>query len=143
MALFIRVPRQPEPFISIVSTLHLIHSRSSSESSTHGPLLSLAYKPDVGLAHAAALGLARVFGPIKDEHLARDGLGGDQVWVLRHVTRAIDLARVVDPLHDVDARLARGQRVPAELPTLIVVRATVEDVRAWPGARGDLHGRDL
>jgi hypothetical protein len=50
---------------------------------------------------------------------------------------------VIDPLDDVDARLARGERVSAELAPLIVVRAAVEYVRAWPGPRGDLHRRDL
>ena len=84
-----------------------------------------------------------MLGAVEDEDFARDGLGGDQVRVLRHVARAVDLARVVDLLHDVDARLARGQRVPAELAPLVVVRAAVEDVRARPGARGDLHRRDL
>ena len=84
-----------------------------------------------------------MLGAVKDEHLARYGLGRDQVRVLRHVSRAVDLARVVDPLHDVDPRLARGERVPAELAPLVVVRAAVEHVRAWPAARGDLHGRDL
>jgi len=85
-----------------------------------------------------------VLGAIKDEHLARHGLGRDQIRVLRHVSRAVDLARVVDPLHDVDPRLARRQRVPAQLAPFVVVRAAVEHVRAGtPGARGDLHGRDL
>ncbi len=49
-----------------------------------------------------------MLGTIKDEHLARDCLGGYQIWVLRHVARAIDFALVVDLLHDVDARLASG-----------------------------------
>ena len=84
-----------------------------------------------------------MLGAVEDEHLARDGLGRDQVRVLWHVARAVHLACVVDPLHDVDARLARGERVSAELAPLVVVRAAVEDVRAWPGARGDLHRRDL
>ena len=84
-----------------------------------------------------------MLGAVEDEHLARDGLGRDQVWVLRHVARTVYFACVVDPLHDVDARLARGKRVSAELAPLVVVRAAVEDVCAWPGARGDLHRRDL
>jgi hypothetical protein len=84
-----------------------------------------------------------MLGAIKDEHLARHGLGRDQVRVLRHVPRAVDLARMVDSLHDVDARLARGERVPAELAPLVVVCTAVEHVRARPGPRGDLHRRDL
>ena len=85
-----------------------------------------------------------MFGAIKDEHLARHGLGRDQIRVLGHVSRAVDLARVVDPLHDVDPRLARRQRVPAQLAPFVVVRATVEHVGAGtPGARGYLHGCDL
>jgi hypothetical protein len=33
--------------------------------------------------------------------------------------------------------------VPTQLAPLVVVRAAIEDVRARPGARGDLHRRDL
>ena len=80
---------------------------------------------------------------IKDEHLARHRLGRDQVRVLRHVARAVDLPGMVYPLHDIDARLCRRQRVPAELAALLVVRPAVEHVRTRPGARWDLHGRDL
>jgi hypothetical protein len=108
-----------------------------------GPFLSLANEPNIRLAHATTLRLARVLCAIKDEHLARHGLGRDQVWVLRHVARAVDLPSMVYPLHDVDACLRRRQRMPAELAALLVVRATVEHVRARPGARWDLHGRDL
>ncbi len=81
--------------------------------------------------------------PVEHEHVARDGLGRDQVRILRHVARAVDLARVVDPLHDADARLRRGERVPAELAALLVVRATIEDIRARSVAGRDLHRRDL
>ena len=80
---------------------------------------------------------------VEHEHVSRDGLGRDQVRVLRHVARAVDLARMVDALHDADARLCRGERVAAELAALLVVRAAVEDVRAWSAARGDLYSRDL
>ena len=85
-----------------------------------------------------------MLGAIKDEHLARHGLGRDHIRVLRHVSCAVDLARVVDPLHDVDPRLARRQRVSAQLAPFVVVRAAIEHVRAGTsGARGDLHGCDL
>ena len=84
-----------------------------------------------------------MLGPVKDEHLARHGFCGYHIGVLRHVARAVDLALMVDFLHDVDARLARGQRVPAQLAALVVVRAAVEDVCAWSGTRGDLHRGDL
>lgn len=84
-----------------------------------------------------------MLGPVKDEHLARDGFRGYQIGVLGHVARAVDLALVVDLLHDVDARLARGKRVAAQLAALVIVRAAIEDVCAWSGARGDLHRGDL
>ena len=47
-----------------------------------------------------------------------------------------------DFLCDLDAR-RRGDRVPAKLATLVIVRATVEDVRAGTSALGDLDGRNL
>ena len=81
--------------------------------------------------------------PVEHEYVARDGLGRDQVRVLRHVARAVDLARMVDALHDADARLCRRERVCAELAALLVVRAAVEDVRACPAASRDLHRRNL
>jgi hypothetical protein len=49
-----------------------------------------------------------MLGTVKDEHLARDGFCGYQIRVLGHVARAVDLALMVDLLHDVDARLACG-----------------------------------
>jgi hypothetical protein len=107
------------------------------------PFLGLANEADIGFAHAPAFGLARVLRTIKDEHLARYGLGRDQVWVLWHVARAVDLPGVVDPLYDVDARLCRRQRVSAEFATLLVIRAAVEHVRPSPGARWNMHRRDL
>jgi hypothetical protein len=109
----------------------------------NSPFLSLPYEPDVRLTHPAALRLARVLRPVEHEHVARDGLSRDQVRVLRHVARAVDLARMVDALHDADARLCRRERVPAELAALLVVRAAVEDVRACAAAGGDLHRCDL
>lgn len=84
-----------------------------------------------------------MFRAVEHEHVARDGLGRDEVRVLRHVARAVDLALVVDPLHHPDARLRRGERVPAELAALLVVRAAVEDVRARSAAGRDLHRGDL
>jgi hypothetical protein len=49
-----------------------------------------------------------MLGTVKDEHLARDGFCGYHIGVLRHVARAVDLALMVDFLHDVDTRLACG-----------------------------------
>ena len=84
-----------------------------------------------------------MFRAVEHEHVARDGLGRDQVRVLWHVARAVDLARVVDPLHDADARLRRRERVSAELAALLVIGAAVEDVRARSAAGRDLYRRDL
>lgn len=44
---------------------------------------------------------------VKDKHLARDGLRCNQIRVLRHVARAVDLSIVVNLLNDLDARLWR------------------------------------
>jgi hypothetical protein len=82
---------------------------------------------------------------IKDEHLAADSLGGDHVGVVRHVAGAIDLARVVDPLDDGDAR-SGWYGVAAELaPGLVVGGLREVDCAAAAGGRafGDLDGGDL
>jgi hypothetical protein len=105
------------------------------------PLLRLPDKADVRPTHPIPLGLVRVLRAVEHEHLAADRLGGEQVRVLRHVPRAVDLARVVDALHDLHAP---RERVAPQLAARVVVRAPVEHVRATPaGAQGDLHGRDL
>ena len=122
MAALQRVPGQAiaagQPF-----STQLAHKRHS-----HAPLLGLPGEPDVRFAHATALWLARMLCAIEDEYFPRDGLGRDQVWVLRHVARTVDLALMVDALNYLDARRG-GQRVAAELAPLIVVVAPVEAVR--------------
>jgi hypothetical protein len=76
------------------------------------PLSVLPNEPNVGFAHAGLVRLAGMFRAIKDEHLAADGLGRDHVGFLGHVAGAVDLALVVDPLDDGDARCGRDG-VPA------------------------------
>jgi len=73
----------------------------------HIPLLCLPDQSDIGFAHTAPLRFARMLRAIKDEHLTRDGLRCDQIRVLRHVARAVDLSIVVNFLSDLDARLWR------------------------------------
>jgi hypothetical protein len=116
-------------------SLHLVKAQLSA------PLLGLADETDIRPTHPVPLRLVRVLRAVEHEHLAVDRLRREQVRVLRHVPRAVDLARVVDALHDLHAP---RERVPAQLATRVVVRAPVEHVRAPPtGAQGDLHGRDL
>jgi len=66
---------------------------------------------------------------VKDINFARNGLGGNQVWVLRHVARAIDLSLVVDLLDDLYPR-GWGKTVAAQLTTFIVIISAVEVVGA-------------
>ena len=108
------------------------------------PLPLLPHQPDIGLAHAPPLGLARVLRPIKHKHLPAHRLGRDEVGVLGHVPRAVDFAFVVDALDDLDAR-GGGEGVPPEFAPVVVVVATVELVRTRGGVvtLGYLDGRDL
>ena len=107
MAALQRVPGQAIAAGQLFNT-QLAHKRHS-----HAPLLGLPGEPDVRFAHATALWLARMLCAIEDEYFPRDGLGRDQVWVLRHVARTVDLALVVDALNYLDARRG-GQGVAAE-----------------------------
>lgn len=60
-----------------------------------------------------------MFCAVEDEDGAHDCLRGDQVGLLRHVPRAVDLARVRDRLHNFDFGVARA--VGAELAALVIV----------------------
>lgn len=68
-------------------------------------LFGLTSEGDVGPAFGVAgLGLAGMFRAVKDVDLTGDGLGSNEVGVLRHVASAIDFAAMVDGLCDFDAR---------------------------------------
>ncbi len=132
-----RAPGQPIPVGLAVST------QRAHRGHTHAPLLALPDEPDVRLTHAPAFRLAGMLRPIKNQDFARDRFGGDQVWVLGHVPRAVDLALVVDALYDLYAGL-RGKGVATQLATLIVVVTPVEAVGGgtvitfWKVDGGDL-----
>lgn len=67
------------------------------------PFLGVAAQSDVGSAQAVGR-LRRVLGAVKDGHGPLRGLGGEQVRILRHVSRSIHFAVVIDGLLDLDAR---------------------------------------
>ena len=113
MSLLIGIPRQPKA------------------------LARLAHKLYIRLAYAALLRVTWMARPIKDKHVAADGLGGQHVRVLGHVPRAVDLAGVVDALHDAHAR-GSGQCMSPELSTRIVIIAVVESVCAWTATFRDI-----
>ena len=73
-------------------------------------------------------------------HLRRE-----QVGVLWHVPRAVDLALVVYALRDVDTRLLRRgrERVAPELAALVIVIRAVEHVARRARAFGEVHFGDL
>ena len=68
-------------------------------------LLLVTSQPQVGLALATWIRLARVFGIVKHEHVAARGLGGDDARVLGHVPGPVHLTLVVDL--DLNLNLAR------------------------------------
>ena len=67
------------------------------------PFFGLPNQPDIRIAHATPLGLARVLGPVEDEDLTRYSFRSNQVWVVWHITSTVDFAGVVDALDDLDA----------------------------------------
>jgi hypothetical protein len=50
---------------------------------------------------------ALVLRAIKDVNLARNRLCSNEIRVLRHVTRPVNLARMIDPLDDFKPRWVR------------------------------------
>jgi hypothetical protein len=65
---------------------------------------------------------------IPNQHLSRDRLCRDQVWILWHIPCTVHLAWMVDSLRDLDVRLLGGDRVSPELTTLIIIGGAVEAV---------------
>lgn len=61
-----------------------------------------------------------MFRPVPHQHLSRYRARRDEVWVLGHIPCAVDLARVVYALRDLDARLRRESMAP-ELTSIVVV----------------------
>jgi hypothetical protein len=119
-----------------------IHSRH--QENQNSPFTMLSRQPDIWLARAIALRLARVLRAVKDQHFSSDSFGGDEIWVLGHVSRAVDLSFMVDFLDDLYPR-AGWQRVSSELATLIVVVGAFKLIGARGGvvAFGDLDCGDL
>lgn len=70
------------------------------------PFLGMASERDVGFTKIICR-FARMFCAIKDEDFAHDRLGRDEIWILGHVTRSVDFARVVDGLNDLHSRFGR------------------------------------
>mmetsp|Transcript_253 Transcript_253/g.671 ORF Transcript_253/g.671 Transcript_253/m.671 type:complete len:270 (-) Transcript_253:174-983(-) len=87
-------------------------------------LLLVALQDQVRLKPAVRSRLRGVLGPVEDVHLRRRRLRRDEVRVLRHVARAVDLALVVDLLRDLDLR--RNTCEATRLAALIVVLARVD-----------------
>ena len=82
-----------------------------------------------------------MFCPVKHEHFARNGLRRYQVGVLRHVSCAVDFARMIDSLNYLEAGLGR-ETVASQLAAFIVVGSAVETV-CGPVAPWEVDRRDL
>jgi hypothetical protein len=79
----------------------------------HSPFALLPFEPDVRPALLPFRRLGLVLCTIKDQHIPHPRLGRDEVGVLGHVSRAVDLVLVVDGLLDADS--GGGLRVRSEL----------------------------
>jgi len=44
-------------------------------------------------------------GAVENKEVTRDRLGGDDVWILRHISGSVDLSFVIDPLGHADLAL--------------------------------------
>ena len=77
------------------------------------PFLGVPLEPQLRAALPARVGHGRVLGVVKNEHVRGRCLGCDNVGVLRHVARPVDLALMVDLHFDFDLA-ARGTE-PADL----------------------------
>ena len=133
-----RIPSQPIPEE---------RSISSKKSAAHRPPLStLPNKPNIRLTHSPPLRLTRMLRPIKNQHFPRNSLRRNQVRILGHIPRPINLPCMVDLLYNLDAR-GRGDRMSPQFPTLVIVICTIELVCPRPAcariAFGDVDGGDL
>mmetsp|Transcript_51567 Transcript_51567/g.133957 ORF Transcript_51567/g.133957 Transcript_51567/m.133957 type:complete len:209 (-) Transcript_51567:13-639(-) len=86
-------------------------------------LLRVTFEHEVRLKRAVRLRLRRVLRPIKNVDLRRHRLGRDEVRVLRHVARAVDLTVVIDLLGDLDFGVCTTKS--ARLAPFIVVFASI------------------
>lgn len=69
----------------------------------NSPLLALSDESNVRLAGTTDGRLGLVLRAVEDEYRSVNRLGRDEVGVLRHIPRAVDLALVVDRLLHADA----------------------------------------
>lgn len=106
------------------------------------PFLCLPDELDIRPTHTSPLWLARVLRSIKDKHLSRYRFRSDQIWILRHVTRPVHFARMVDFLYDLDPRLGRNS-VSAEFATLVIVVAAIDLVCRGAITLRYMNGGDL
>ena len=79
----------------------------------------MAYKLGLELDRIV-LWLQRVLGPVEDEHLAVYTQRCYDVGVLRLVARLVDLARVVDLLHNLEVKGSLRIAVAADFSALFV-----------------------
>lgn len=89
------------------------------------PFLIVAFTSDVRITVRGVFSwLERVMCAIPDKYAVVDRPRGNDVWVLRHVARLVDLARVSDLLRDLPAKLLFASSVTADLiGGLIVFRS--------------------
>ena len=79
---------------------------------------------------------------IKDKYFSSYRFCGDQVWILRHITRPVHFACMIDFLYDLDARLG-WDSVSAEFATFVVVVAAIKFVCQGAIALWYMDGGDL
>ena len=89
------------------------------------PFTRLSRQPDIWFTQSTLLWFARMLRPIEHQDLPTDRLGRDEIWVLGHIPGTVDLARMVDPLDDVDSGRGRDC-VTTQLAALIIILCAVD-----------------
>ena len=80
----------------------------------------LTHQRDIRLTLSTSLWLTRMLRTIEHVHLSRHSLCRNQVRILGHITRSVDLALVVDFLDDLNAWLG-WYGVTTEFSAFIIV----------------------
>lgn len=79
-----------------------------------------------------------MFCAVKDQGVSLNGHGGDEVWILRHVTSLVDLSRVVDLLDDIEGDGLFRSAVATNLLLLCIIVGGIDSRLV-----GEVDGCDL
>ena len=100
MAIQIGVPAEPVSFLLVTS------------------------QPQIRVTHTIGVRLARMLGVVKDKHIRRRGLGGNDTRILGHITGPVDLSFVIDL--NFNLNLSRDAAKASKFALFIVIMRGIE-----------------